>query len=109
MLDGAVAAEERREDGTGLWLGATLGALAKAGRDKLTFVVDDAARGSFGLWAEQLIAESTGKQGTRHPADRRRAAGRPEDYGDDRVFVHVRDRRDADAAAREARATPATR
>ena len=47
-----------------------------SGRDKLTFVVDPPI-GSFGLWAEQLVAESTGKQGRGHPADRRRAARRP--------------------------------
>ena len=39
-----------------------LGELARHGRDKLTFVIDEPI-GSFGLWAEQLVAESTGKQG----------------------------------------------
>ena len=39
-----------------------LGELARAGRDKLTFVVDPPLS-SFGIWAEQLVAESTGKQG----------------------------------------------
>ena len=47
----------------GVSLGLALGTLAKAGRDKLTFLVDDEI-GSFGAWAEQLIAESTGKRGT---------------------------------------------
>ena len=47
----------------GVALGATLGALAAAGRDKLTFVVDPAI-GPLGAWLEQLVAESTGKLGT---------------------------------------------
>ena len=46
----------------GLSLGLAIGSLAKAGRDKLTFLPDDEI-GSFGAWAEQLIAESTGKHG----------------------------------------------
>ena len=46
----------------GVSLGLAIGTLAKAGRDKLTFLTDDEI-GSFGAWAEQLIAESTGKRG----------------------------------------------
>ena len=46
----------------GLWLGLALGELARHGRDKLTFVVGDPIA-SFGLWVEQLVAESTGKHG----------------------------------------------
>ncbi len=49
-------------DGSGLWLGCALGELALRGRDKVSFVVDPPLA-SFGLWVEQLIAESTGKQG----------------------------------------------
>ncbi len=68
LLEGAQVAEaacsdfENPEDNAGLWLGLALGELARAGRDKLTFVVDDPIA-SFGVWVEQLIAESTGKQG----------------------------------------------
>ena len=47
----------------GLWLGAAMAALARAGRDKLTFVIEPRIA-SFGAWVEQLIAESTGKNGT---------------------------------------------
>ncbi|HYH88082.1 MAG TPA: hypothetical protein VEX67_02545, partial [Solirubrobacteraceae bacterium] len=67
-----------------------LGELALQGRDKLTFVVDPPI-GSFGLWAEQLVAESTGKQGRGilPIADEPLAA--PSSYGSDRVFVHLRD------------------
>lgn len=43
-------------------LGAAMGTLAKAGRDKLTLVVSDSIAG-LGLWIEQLVAESTGKEG----------------------------------------------
>jgi len=46
----------------GLALGLAIGILARSGRDKLTFLTDDAIS-SFGAWAEQLIAESTGKHG----------------------------------------------
>ena len=57
----------------GVSLGLALGVLAKAGRDKLTFLADpDIA--TFGAWAEQLIAESTGKRGVGIvPVDRRAA------------------------------------
>ncbi len=44
-------------------LGAAVGALAKSGRDKLALRVQDERLGAFGLWLEQLIAESTGKGG----------------------------------------------
>ena len=46
----------------GLWLGLVMGELALQGRDKPTFVVSEPIA-SFGLWVEQLIAESTGKEG----------------------------------------------
>jgi hypothetical protein len=84
------AAEEcRRGDANpGLWLGCALGELAAAGRDKLTFVVDEPI-GSFGLWVEQLIAESTGKQGRGILPIADEPLVDPDRYGDDRVFVHV--------------------
>lgn len=96
LVDGAqVAAQGCRHDdasehNSGLWLGATLGELARQGRDKLTFVVDDAEIGSIGLWLEQLVAESTGKQGTGILPVAGEPVGSPEDYGDDRVFVHLK-------------------
>jgi glucose-6-phosphate isomerase len=89
---GQVAAEncELPEGNSGLWLGAALGELARRGRDKLTFVVDPPLS-SFGVWAEQLVAESTGKQarGILPIADEPLVD--PGAYGDDRVFVHLRD------------------
>jgi hypothetical protein len=79
---------QRPEGNPGLELGAALGELALRGRDKLTFVVDEPL-GSFGLWVEQLIAESTGKQerGILPIADEPLVD--PSAYGDDRVFVHI--------------------
>jgi transaldolase / glucose-6-phosphate isomerase len=89
---GQVAAEncELRDGNSGLWLGAALGELARCGRDKLTFVVDQPL-GSFGLWAEQLVAESTGKQGTGVLPIADEPLVDPGAYGPDRVFVHLRD------------------
>ncbi len=73
----------------GLWLGALLGELALAGRDKLTLAVSPAVA-SFGAWVEQLIAESTGKEGKGIlPVDGETLGG-PSAYGDDRLFVHLR-------------------
>jgi glucose-6-phosphate isomerase len=81
---------------SGLWLGVTLGALAGQGRDKLTFIVSEPVS-SFGLWAEQLVAESTGKQerGVLPVADE--PLGPPEVYGDDRVFTYLRNVDEPDA------------
>ncbi len=84
----AMEACRRSEDNPGLELGAALGELALQGRDKLTFVVD-APLESFGLWAEQLVAESTGKQarGILPIADEPLVNASA--YGEDRVFLHV--------------------
>ena len=60
-----------------------------AGRDKLTFVVDDPLE-SFGLWAEQLVAESTGKQGRGILPIADEPLVPAAEYGADRVFVHLR-------------------
>ena len=73
----------------GVQLGALLGAAAKAGRDKLT-ILTSPGLADAGAWLEQLIAESTGKQG--HgiiPVDGE-ALGAPSVYGDDRVFAYLR-------------------
>ncbi len=72
----------------GLSLGLAIGSLAKGGRDKLTFVADpDIA--AFGAWAEQLLAESTGKHGVGIVPVDREPLGAPEAYGNDRVFVRL--------------------
>lgn len=73
----------------GLYLGAVIGTLAKAGRDKLTFVVDKKID-TFGYWTEQLIAESTGKEGTGIVPIEGEPVGTPKTYGKDRLFAYVR-------------------
>jgi glucose-6-phosphate isomerase len=72
----------------GLSLGIAMGTLAKAGRDKLTFLPDDEVS-AFGAWAEQLIAESTGKHGVGIVPVDLEPLGRPEVYGGDRVIVRI--------------------
>ena len=69
-------------------LGALIGECAKAGRDKLT-VVTDPRVASLGLWIEQLIAESTGKEGKGVVPVAGEPLGSPAVYGDDRLFVSV--------------------
>jgi glucose-6-phosphate isomerase len=70
-------------------LGAVLGHLAAAGRDKLTLVLSPPVD-SFGDWIEQLIAESSGKEETGILPVVGEALGPPEVYGRDRLFVHLR-------------------
>jgi glucose-6-phosphate isomerase len=67
-------------------LGAVLAAGVRSGRDKITLVVPGEI-GTFGLWLEQLLAESTGKDGTGVVPVVGEPLGDPEVYGDDRVFV----------------------
>jgi glucose-6-phosphate isomerase len=71
-----------------VWLGATLAALARGGRNKLTFLVPDGLPG-LGLWLEQLVAESTGKEGRGILPVAEEPLGEPSEYGSDRVFVHL--------------------
>ncbi|MGH6872352.1 MAG: bifunctional transaldolase/phosoglucose isomerase, partial [Rhizomicrobium sp.] len=73
----------------GIRLGLALGALAtKCGRDKVT-IVPSKALASAGLWLEQLIAESTGKNGKGLVPVAGEPLAAPEAYGKDRVFVHL--------------------
>jgi transaldolase/glucose-6-phosphate isomerase len=81
---------------SGLWLGCVLGELAQHGRDKLTYVVSEPIS-SFGLWVEQLIAESTGKHGKGILPVANEPLGAPEVYGDDRVFAYLRNEDEPDA------------
>jgi glucose-6-phosphate isomerase len=69
-------------------LGTALGELAKAGRDKATFFLSPQIE-SFGAWLEQLLAESTGKDGRGILPIVGEPPGLPEVYGDDRVFIKV--------------------
>jgi len=73
----------------GAWLGAVMASLAERGRDKLTFVAPEALV-PFGDWVEQLIAESTGKDGTGILPVVGEALDAPARYGEDRLFVYQR-------------------
>jgi glucose-6-phosphate isomerase len=84
-----------------VWLGAVLAALARSGRDKLTFAIAPSLPG-LGLWLEQLVAESTGKQGTGILPVAEEPLGPPEVYGSDRVFAHLPDPAAPDPATEEA-------
>lgn len=75
-------------DNPGARLGAILGECARAGRDKLTIVADPKIS-SLGLWIEQLIAESTGKEGKGIVPVAGETLGPPSVYGDDRLFVSI--------------------
>ncbi len=72
----------------GAWLGAVFAEAAKVGRDKITIVAAPAIQ-SFGVWAEQLIAESTGKEGKGLVPVADEALGTPQVYGNDRLFVRL--------------------
>ena len=69
-------------------VGVALGELARAGRDKVTFFADEPIA-SLGAWLEQLLAESTGKEGTGLVPVDGEPPGAPGVYGDDRVFVYL--------------------
>jgi transaldolase/glucose-6-phosphate isomerase len=69
-------------------LGVFLGEIVKAGRDKVTLVMSSQIE-SFGDWVEQLIAESTGKDGKGILPVVREPLGLPTNYGKDRLFVYV--------------------
>jgi len=77
------------QENPGVVLGTALGCLAKAGRDKLTFVTSPALW-DLGAWLEQLVAESTGKEGKGIIPVEGETVGVPEVYGQDRVFVYIR-------------------
>jgi transaldolase / glucose-6-phosphate isomerase len=87
----AMAGECRKEDASnpGLALGNAIGRAAAQGRDKLTFSISDDIA-SFGTWVEQLLAESTGKQGKGVVpiVDEPDSDGTP--YGPDRFLVSIR-------------------
>lgn len=77
---------ESSEENPAIRLGAVLAASATAGRDKLTFLLSPRIA-SFGDWVEQLIAESTGKEGKGILPVVGEIVGPPEVYGNDRLFV----------------------
>jgi transaldolase/glucose-6-phosphate isomerase len=98
----------------GVLLGTILGAAAREGLDKVT-IISSPGISDLGAWLEQLIAESTGKQGKGIiPVDREKVA-KPEAYGNDRVFAYLRletkpdKKQDAAVAALEKDGLPVVR
>jgi transaldolase/glucose-6-phosphate isomerase len=93
MLDeaakGVASAKEPVQNNPGVQLGLLLGTAANAGRDKLTFFTSPEIY-DLGAWLEQLIAESTGKQGKGLIPIDLEPLGSPAVYGSDRVFAYVR-------------------
>ena len=83
------------QDNPGLVLGAVLGELARKGRDKVTLLLPDAMI-PLGMWIEQLVAESTGKNEKGLLPVAGEPVGYPSVYGNDRVFVYVRLRHEMD-------------
>ena len=73
----------------GVQLGLAIGLAARQGRDKITIVASPKIA-AFGAWAEQLIAESTGKNGRGLIPIDAEPLGPPEVYGQDRFFIHLR-------------------
>ncbi len=82
------AAAEATDGNPAVTLGLLLGAAAREGRDKLTLLLPRELE-PFGLWVEQLVAESTGKQGAGVVPIAGERPGDPARYGVDRVFVEV--------------------
>ncbi|MEK6586151.1 MAG: glucose-6-phosphate isomerase, partial [Nitrospirota bacterium] len=103
LLDRAAGMAERcrqQEDtkaNPGAYLGAVMGSLAKTGRDKVT-VITSPALAAFGLWVEQLLAESTGKEGTGLIPIAQEPVLKPSAYGTDRLFVYLKLKGEKNAA-----------
>lgn len=80
--------ETPASDNPGVRLGAAIAYASMQGRDKLTLIMPPEIA-SFGQWLEQLIAESTGKQGLGILPVTGEVLGTPESYGNDRIFVSI--------------------
>jgi transaldolase/glucose-6-phosphate isomerase len=91
----ACGAEVPAEQNPGVKLGVILGTLAAHGRDKVTLIASPGIH-DLGAWLEQLLAESTGKQGKGVIPVDRELLGPAKDYGSDRVFVYIRLNSDPD-------------
>jgi transaldolase/glucose-6-phosphate isomerase len=96
MVEACAACVPAKEN-PGVILGAILGAAAKNGRDKVTLVASPGIS-SMGAWLEQLLAESTGKQGKGLIPVDGEALAEPDHYADDRVFAYLRLAIEPDAA-----------
>ena len=85
------------DENPGVRLGVILGTAAKAGRDKVTIIASPGIY-DMGAWLEQLLAESTGKQGHGIVPVDDEPLGKPDVYGQDRVFAYLRLTNAPDAA-----------
>ncbi|MBV9533435.1 MAG: bifunctional transaldolase/phosoglucose isomerase, partial [Bradyrhizobium sp.] len=95
------AADVPPHENPGAQLGLAMGQAGLEGRDKVT-IVSSKKIADFGAWAEQLIAESTGKDGKGLiPIDREQPLGEPSVYGNDRFFVDIRTEGEDDAVHQE--------
>jgi transaldolase/glucose-6-phosphate isomerase len=97
MVEACAACVPAREN-PGVMLGAILGVAGNNGRDKITLVASPGIS-SLGAWLEQLLAESTGKEGKGLIPVDGEALADPDHYGNDRVFAYLRLATAADAAA----------
>lgn len=87
-MEQACAPSVSPEQNPGAWLGAVMADLAKAGHDKVTFFLGQEIR-ALGLWLEQLLAESTGKEGKGLVPVPDDPPGTPADYAQDHLFVAI--------------------
>jgi glucose-6-phosphate isomerase len=95
MLEEARADHDDVRSNPAVALGLLMGAGARAGRNKLTLILPRELE-PFGLWVEQLVAESTGKHGVGIVPIAGETVGPPEVYGNDRLFVRLRTKSDTD-------------
>jgi transaldolase/glucose-6-phosphate isomerase len=91
------AADVPPQENPGVQLGLAIGQAGLEGRDKVTIVSSKSVAG-FGAWAEQLIAESTGKEGKGLIPIDGEPLGEPAVYGNDRFFIDIRLQGEQDAA-----------
>ena len=89
MMMMACAANVTAGDHPGMWLGAILGVMAEAGKTKVS-IHSSPSISTLGDWIEQLVAESTGKEGKGLIPVVGATVGKPHDYSTDRLFVFVR-------------------
>jgi transaldolase/glucose-6-phosphate isomerase len=85
------------QENPGVQLGLAMGLAGLEGRDKVT-IISSKKIADFGAWAEQLIAESTGKEGKGLIPIDGEPLGAPQAYGDDRFFIDIRTEGEDDAA-----------
>jgi len=88
MMMRSCGADVPPSENPGAQLGIALGAAAGQARDKVT-ILTSPGLASFGAWAEQLFAESTGKNGKGFIPVAGEPVGRPDVYGDDRIFIEL--------------------